>query len=376
MRKLVTLGLVSITLGLFACGGDGEGDAIDQALLDQYRAAIPKDEQVMASAPKASVNAIIGEPALYPKGSQDIVQGINGSIGHIVDAMTFIVGLPPTAYNAATQEFVWGPYDNNDGFGKIAAYIKDAGEGAEFRYHYALLRGTGGDVASMTPVIWGGANPDPATKEHGSGVTLWDFEANYTFEKDNNPDFASLALERGRFVAVYGRGPSNGGEATMVVAVLHDFVPRENPENPPTHLDYFYGSFTDGTTKVDFVDWASSFNVDDDPAKPLAEDVAVRLAFVNEGMGRAEAQASGGDLAMGQVADAVECWDNTLSETYLSFTTSTNGMQDGSISDGDPASCGAFKATLDELGVPSLADVDPALKAKLDEVAKNGVPAN
>jgi hypothetical protein len=38
------------------------------------------------------------------------------------------------------------------------------------------------------------------------------------------------------------------------------------------------------------------------------------------------------------------------------------------------ADCGVFNKTLADLGVPSLSDVDPALKAALDEVATNGVP--
>lgn len=78
---------------------------------------------------------------------------------------------------------------------------------------------------------------------------------------------------------------------------------------------------------------------------------------------------------MGQTADVVECWDKAIAQTYLSFASSTNGASDGPPAvEGDIAACGYFQKSLTELGVPSLADVDPALKAALDDVATNGVP--
>ena len=78
---------------------------------------------------------------------------------------------------------------------------------------------------------------------------------------------------------------------------------------------------------------------------------------------------------MGQTADVVECWDKTISQSYLSFASSTNGTSDGPPAiEGDALSCGYFQKSLKDLGVPSLADVDPKLKADLDNVATNGIP--
>ncbi|MDI1446600.1 hypothetical protein [Polyangium sp. 6x1] len=284
------------------------------------------------------------------------------------------MSIEPTIYNSDTKEFFWGPYESEDGFGTIAAYIKDAGEGQEFRYHYAILRGKDKDVAGLVPVLWGGANPDPEAKDHGSGITLVDFEANHAFETANNPNGANMPMDRGRFVAVYGKDGTDKGDLTLVLAALRGFVSKDKPDAEPADLDYLYGRLDDGANKVDFIDWKSAFDVHEDPAKAKPEDVGVRLAFVNEGQGRAEAQSSGGDLAEGQVADAIECWDNALAQTYLSFTTSTNGAEDAAVSEGDLASCGLFQASLSELGVPALADVPAEYKAALDQLAKNGVP--
>lgn len=373
MNKLMRLTALSLAYALVACGG-GEDQGIDQALLAQYRTAIPSRAQLEASAPQASIQAIIGDPAVLPKGSKDIVVGINGSVGHIVDTMKAIVNTPPSIYDSSTKEFLWGPFPNENGVGTVAAYIKDQGEGKDFRYAYALLRGADNDVAKMSPVIWGGANPDPDTEDHGSGITLWDFEANYAFEQANNPNAANEALERGRFVAVYGKGKSDNGTFGIVLSVLRGFVPKENPNGTPADLDYFYGRFADATNQVDFVNWAGNIDISNDPAKPAAENVNVQLAFFNEGTGRGEASASGGDLAMGQSAEVVECWDKAIGRQFLSFESFTNGVSDGApATEGQAASCGYFQKSLAELGIPSLDSVDPALKAALDEVATNGI---
>lgn len=367
---------LALAFSLVACGGGDDGQPADDnnALLAQYRAAIPSESQLAATAPQGSSTAKVGDPAVYPTVSQDIAVGINGSVAYIVLTMKTIVALEPSLYNSETKEFFWGPYDNKDGFGTVAAYIKDAGEGAEFRYHYALLRGVDKDVAKMKPVIWGGATPDPTNEAHGAGVTLWDFEANHAFEQANNPDYANLQLDRGRFVAVYGKGDVDKGSAAFVISALRGFVPKDKPGDAPVDLDYFYGHFDGDGHKLDFIDWQANFDIDNDPAKIKAEDVGVHMAFLDEGTGRAEAKAQGGDLATNQVADIVECWDKALSETYISLTSSTNGTQDGQVSDGNVADCGVFQATLAELGVPALKDIDPEMMAKLDEVAKNGAP--
>ena len=372
MNKLVKLCGFAVVYAVVGCGGS---EGYDQALLDQYRSAIPKETQLAASAPEASVQAKVGDPALLPEGSHDIAVGINGSVSGIVDTMNAIVATEPSIYNSDTKEFVWGPYPSDDGVGTVAAYIKDQGEGADFRYAYALLRGVDKDLAKMSPVIWGGATPDPNTEDHGTGVTLWDFEANYAFETANNPNDGSTPLDRRRFVAVYGKGTNDKGEYGVVLAALRKFVPKDNPDGIPADLDYFYGRFHDGTNQMDFVDWGGTVDISNDPAKPAAENINVHIAFFNEGTGRGEANASGGDLAAGQTADIVECWDKAMAQTYSSFASSTNGNPDGAPAiEGDVAACGYFNSSLEELGVPSLADVDKDLKAALDEVATNGVP--
>jgi hypothetical protein len=377
MNTLKSALVVSTVFGLAAgCMAEETPADIDPQVLATYRTAIPSAAQVTATSPQASALAAAGDPALYPNASRDIVTGINGSVTGIVEVMRTIVDLPPTVYNSATSEFVWGPFPNDGGIGFMAAYIRDAGPDEDFRYHYALLRGIDKDVAKMVPVIWGGATPDATNGDHGAGITLWDFEANYAFEQANNPDVDSLSLNRGRFVTVYGKGydeNNTDNEFAFVVAVFRDFVPEDKPATAPVDLDYFYGRYITPENTVDFIDWQANLDVSE-PADGVAETVGVRMAFLDKGMGRAEADAIDGSLAAGESASVVECWDNTISQTYVAIEVA-GGANNATFTEGELTSCGLFQASLDELKIPSLETLDPAHLAALDQVATTGVPA-
>lgn len=232
MNRLAYSGLL-LAVAMIGCGGAEDDGQIDQALLAQYRAALPQENQVMAKSPEPSMASKLGEPAIYPVGSKDIVVGINGAVGGIVEIMRAIVEQEPSIYSSETKEFFWGPYPNNDGFGFVAAYIREAPAGSDFKYHYALLRGADKDIAKLSPVIWGGATPDPNNKDYGVGVTLWDFEANRAFEEANNPDVANVKLDQGRFVAVYARAPTMQAKPRSSWPRSANSSPRTSPRTPP-----------------------------------------------------------------------------------------------------------------------------------------------
>lgn len=388
MKNIVIAGLLS-SVSLLGCAQDDmvnelpPGDDIDQQLLAEYRSALPTMGDLEATTPESSASALrslnpeVGQPAELPSGSYDIAIGINTAVSGIVEVMRNVVELPPTIYNSNTKEFVWGPFENDEGIGYVAAYIRDAGESEDFRYHYALLRGIDNDVANMVPVIWGGATPDANNQDHGVGITLWDFEANRAFEEANNPDYANLALDQGRFVALYAKGIDENdaaAEVAMVLAVFRNFVPKDKPGDAPANLDYFYGRYSKDGTTMDFLDWEAGIDVSD-PVDGLAENLGVRMAFLNEGTGRAEADATGGSLADNEEMRLVECWDAGLDQTHLSIERLVDGNTAETVALGEAADCGLFQSSLTELEIPSLDDVDPAMRSALEQVAETGVPA-
>ena len=368
--------LCSLVLSAATLGCQPMDDQQDNPEIAQFRAAIPSADQLMAPTAKASIQSshVLGERAIYPDAAFPIVSGINGSVTAMITLLKFITTLPPTLYNSATHEYVWGPFPNNDGVGYVGAYIKDTGGSGDFRYEYAFLRGIDNDLAKLVPVIYGGATPDENNDERGIGVTVWDFEADREFNQANDPDFDPTSGDRGRFAALYGNWDQNDPNNHAVVAVLRDFVSEEEPSEAAIDLDYFYGHFMDASTTIDFLDFELALDISE-PTDGVRENVGARMAFLNGGLGRAEADASGGTMTSGERGTVTECWDAALNQTFLELVTTDGGTVTQTVTDGELTNCGPFADSLDDLGIPSLQDVPSDLIAALDDVATNGIPA-
>ncbi len=374
MKTSLVFATAGLALSLAACQPQ---EPLESPDVERFRAAIPSMEVLAAPAPEASTSAnnIVGETALYPQAAYPIVIGVNGTVALTVTLMKAITNLPPTVFNSNTNEYVWGPFENQDGVGYIAVYVKDTGGAGDFRYEYGVLRGIGRDLATLSPVLLGGATPDNANEDHGFGVMVWDFEADRAFEQEHDPAFDAAAGNRGRFAAAYGLGPDENdpnNEMGIVVAVLRNFVGEDEPNEAPADLDYFYGHYVTPDNTIDFLDFAFDMEIDE-PADGQLESVGLRMAFLDEGVGRAEADVVGGTLGPDARGDVVECWDTSLTETFINYQVSDGGTVTEMASEGELTDCGLFAATLDELNIPALEDLDADLMAALDNVAENGV---
>ena len=382
-----------------ACDDAGDGTTgakYDPATLAEYRAALPSSDTLHAPALGTAgaggglgvlALPLVGDPAVYPALANPVVQGVNGAVGSILGVLDLFGQVEPTLYDSEKKEFYWGPYENEDGVGYNAFAIHDNGTADDFRFGYVWARGADRDLANAAAVVWGGATPDPNNKDYGTGATLWDFEANYAFEEAHHPGHG--ALDRGRFVAVYGRGPDDTNAdavVTFVLSAFRNFVPSDNPAATPGNLDYFYGEVVAPEHTFHFLNFAGEIDIDDgdgDPATETpsaAELLDIRMVFIDEGVGRAEVMATGGDFASNPDADAlvvVECWDASIGRTYLRMTAlNATGGEAWVHEEGAETDCGAlFQVPLAELGVPFLEDVDPQLRAELDAIATNGVPS-
>lgn len=373
--KMNYLGLTFGTVAILcaACAPEQEEPQYDEAQLAIARSALPTRADLEASRATPSTAALLGAPAVYPQASAELIVGINGTVGLTVDLLEFITALPPTYYNSETLEFVWGPFEDEK-YGYTAAYIKDVGTSGDFRFEYAFLRGASNDLATLTPIVYGGATPDETNEDRGFGVAAWDMTAADDFDAQHNPDYDPTAPhDRGRFVAAFGAGPDENDpntEVTFVVAVFRDFVSADSEDGQALDLDYFYGHGDTPGMSWDFVDYQLGMDVSDDG---IAEDVGVRMAFLNGGVGRAEADAAGGSLEANQSYNVVECWDTSLDQTFMEANIKEGGVSTLAESLGTPEDCGLFNASLDDLGVPRLENVDAELMAALDAAAVNGL---
>lgn len=369
------LGLTFGTVAMLcaACAPEQEELQYDEAQLAIARSALPTRANLEAPQATASTATLLGAPAEYPHASSDLILGINGTVGATVDLLEFITALPPTFYNSDTLEFVWGPFEDEN-YGYTAAYIKDVGSAGDFRYEYAFLRGATNDLATLTPIIYGGATPDENNEDRGFGVAAWDMTAADDFAAQHDPNYdVTAGHDRGRFVAAFGAGPDENDpntEVTFVVAVFRDFVGADSEDGQGVDLDYFYGHGDAVGMSWDFVDYELGMDVSEDG---IAEDVGVRMAFLNGGIGRAEADAAGGSLDAGQSYSVIECWDTSLNQTFIEANLKEGGVSTLTDSLGAPEDCGLFNASLDDIGVPRLENVDPELIAALDQAAVNGL---
>ena len=371
--------------------GDGDGDGeYDAALLQTYKQALPTADTLQAPTPTPMMGAqAVGDPAQYPPWGIGVTTSINAQIRGIIDTLDAVTDVEPTVYNSETLEFVWGPWDNQDtpqDDDKVAVYIKDAGEDADFRYHYAFVRGVGNDLSTYTPVIFGGANPSPDDPDHGNGITLFDFEANAAFEDATNPDHDELPT--GRFAAGYSRGPSDDDadvDVTIVMASFRNFSTPEN-DDPPANFDHLYGRILgpQGNT-LDFINVAAlaSLYPEENDGSGL-EILYLKMAFFNQGAGRGELLIGGDALFESDLPDAdnnlkalggVECWDGTHDRTF--FTHFTIDLEDNFTpvgTEGEVADCGGpFVQTLEEAGVPDLEDFPADVRAAIQGLADNGI---
>jgi hypothetical protein len=376
----------SLPFALVACsGGSGDtGSGADLsgeqlAQLEQHLRAIPSEERVSAVTPiDADAEGLpTAGTAEFAQDSIDAAIAINGPAIAMVRLLKLVTAMPPTLYNSDTNEFVWGPGDNDDGVGQILLYIRKNGPEEDFEYSYAFVRLMDRDEATASPVIWGGATPDPTDEDKGVGVTLWDFDASNAFDQLYDPSFTLDHKTQGRFVMLYGDDPKAKGSARYNVAVFRDFIPDDAKGEDPQPFDseYFYGRSkeTDGQ-QFDVLDWKLAGDLcDSDPdscfdnnvVADQDEDFRLRTLFIDKGIGRAEVEVSGGDLTSD--VSAVECWDQDLDRTFLSFSA------DQSVIASQGQCTGALKSTLTELGVPSIDDIDADLMAALTCVADNGI---
>jgi hypothetical protein len=379
--------LTSLALVLAACSGsDGEpSDTVDgltdeqAAALEQYLQAIPSEERVTAATPideDADGLPTTGS-AEFARDSIAAATAINSPAIAMVRLLKQITALAPTVYNSDTREFVWGPGDNDDGVGQILLYIRQNEEGADFKYEYAFVRLVDRDMATAAPVIWGGANPDLTESGKDAGVTLWDFDASNAFDTAHDPEFSLAQKTQGRFVMMYGSDPNTEADARFNVAVFRDFIPDDATADPPQPFDaeYFYGRVIDPDgQQFDFLDWQLTGDLcDTDPDSCFDNNVVadqeeqfrLMTIFVDKGIGRAEVNVSGGDLAS-DVA-AVECWDANLDRTFVSISA------DGAVLASEGQCEGVLGSTLSELGMPTIDDIDAELMAALTCVADQGV---
>lgn len=389
MRTRTLLVLPVLALACSSNEGPSEPSSYSDETLAEYLLALPDQDRLSANLPTADDTpgalTVGGNAALAAQGIA-FARAVNRPVRTLVTTLRLITAFRPTFFDVGEQKFVWGPWDNEDGVGKVALYVQKNPPGADFEYSYALLRAATDDLALATRVIAGGATPDPDDRFRGVGVALWDLEANHQFEVANDPA-GSEGRGRGRFVTLFGHHSAETGDAAFNVAVFRDFVPERElgstVDPQPIDVDYFYGrlissagvrvDFVDSEVLADLCDTSAQSCFDNDAVSDADEQLEYDAFFVDSGLGRAEARVSSGDLSA--PVRLVECWNPGLQRT--SFQIGTEGASGGNMVETmENGSCAApADQSASALGLPTLDDVDATLLDAMSCAAERGLSA-
>jgi len=292
-----TLAAVTLAASLVACVQQTDAPS-------SLKGAIPTADQVQIKLPASSARAV-GDLAEWYVATRNVTKMFNGGSAWVLVLIHTIVQFPVTTVSGDT--YTWGPW--SDALDP-AEYKLDVTALTDGTYQYQLSGRSKTQLgAAFEVVIDGKADPRPGELK-GNGEFLLDFDAG----KRVNPIDADP-------------------EARGSINVNYDLAARHldlqimstNANNEPVMADYAYNETLDGGGDM-------VFNIDGNAGGTAAqEQITLRSRWQSNGLGRADARLTGGDLTTSAIAS--ECWDGQFRRTYYSDNVSF------APTEGDVANC-------------------------------------
>jgi hypothetical protein len=321
-----------IAVGLFAAGCDTYSR--DDIL---FRRGVPSVEDLALEPPGAKADeasdgeasASVARRALdacrddsLRCTAQNIATSLNGLTRGLITIIDFVRLLPPT--RRETGRRVWGPHHNER-------------EDRTHRFEMVKNLDANGDFdgtltfclhVARGEVEWRLRDPVDCSvvEDAESGLTLVLSGVITPGEEDSNAartGSGTLVLDANRMAAISGdRGLlgvldiqyDNTSDPKTISMAITDVEDAE--ENPiPDNAAYAFVGYDDGSGRFDFV--VKTDLVRPNPfADSLLERFDIRARWQADGAGRAEAEASGGDIVEVDSWNVTECWDGGLSTTW------------------------------------------------------------
>jgi hypothetical protein len=310
MRHLaITVTALSLVL-TSACIQQQEEHPIKQVL--------PTAENVKIHVPEAQQSSqgyALGDLADYYVITRTVSRNLNAGAAWVLILVHAIVQYPPTSRDGAT--YTWGPWSNAL---EPAEWRLTVTERADGSYDWAFDgRSKIGAGTDFETVISGNAVPG-AEPHHGSGTFLIDFDAAERVNPVDNDNRGSVEI-------AYDLENRDGTPATLTMAI--DSVQAdETGTEQPVHFDYHYAENADQSGNLVF---GIHGDLDENGGTKF-EDATIRSRWNANGAGRADVEASGGDLGTLNVT-ASECWSESFLRVYYSDS------QEWQPTEGDPNDC-------------------------------------
>ena len=304
MKKLM---LVTAALMLAACG---------RQLGDEFRAGVPSTDDVKLNVPSKSGQALESDDlgtsrqALEQGKTSDFYQltrgvtvGVNGGTAFVLGLVKSVTDHQPTSVTGNTA--VWGPYTDALSPTTWKLTVNKVSD-TEYSYKFEGKAKQDADTEFKTvlsgthkPVL--DANGD-AIEHIGSGDFILDWnESQKLPEHDDNVGTAHITYSR--------------LDATADTKIDVAFTQVKDNENPGKLIDANY-KYVEHTGHDGEFEFATNKDVDNgNPARPGIERLTIKSRWTNQGAGRSDVKATGGDLT--SQATASECWDVNFLSQYL-----------------------------------------------------------
>ena len=280
-------------LALAACTDVGDDP-------DELAQFIPSEEQVRINLP-TDTNTMAkstGDWARYYVVTRVVTEDVNGMITWILGTVALVTSTQqPTWKDGETREAVWGPYQDS-GLDPVSTgiYVREEDDGS---HSWAVFQvPNGGDIETDAVTIVAGEVDPGSTAKDATGI----FAADFTAASELDP---AVRLE-GSFFVEYDYD-ANGVAAT---ASFQDYGTLNGPKFDAL---YAYDEDYAGAGEMDLA-WLE--NVGGSSAEEL---LTMRSRWQEDGAGRSDATASGGDLSEAG-ATASECWGTDFHTDYWTDT--------------------------------------------------------
>lgn len=296
--------LLCAALMLTACGQNASDE-------DAFRDALPTPEMVEVKTPEASGQGLTAEVSAQAKGGRSdsyvwtraATVAVNGGTAWVLALLDKVTEHPPTSLSGDTA--VWGPHTEALSPNTWKLTVTQTGEHS---YSYVLEAKAKSAADSEFKSILTGSHTvavdadGQRMKRYGSGSFRVDWDTAATLPERGN--------QVGRMEVRYARP-----DATRAVTVDADFHQVRDAESTSKLVDASYRYKATPGAGGEF-DFAVDKNLDHDASRPAAEHLTIKSRWQQDGAGRADIRATGGELGS-EEATVSECWDSHFDSQVL-----------------------------------------------------------
>ncbi len=288
-----------------------------QGLEDEYRRAIPDQNELAIEVPGEGADAaagshemaILGERAFLYQVTRDVSRIINGGVYLVLAILQDIVRHPATTIDE--HHAVWGPWTGALSPLTYRFTVTKVDDDGNYEYVLEAKPKTEADD-SYAAILTGAAHVNGQDRGRGSFVV--DADAMHALDEYEWPGSGVATVDY--------------DVQAEPLTVNVGFENWTGGWHAPIDATYHYAEAADQSGEFSY-----DATADVDENFSALESLTVASRWVAGGSGRSDASVTGGDVAPGVSVTATECWDDVFGRTYW---TDSMGIQQ---TEGEASAC-------------------------------------